>query len=159
MNENYEITPLSSDFDFSKVPGWYTFCFNSACPLHEQCMRFFAGTYVPKKVLSARCVLPHALQDGKCRWFDKIQVVTMALGFSHLFDQVLKRDYTMMRKRLTAKLIGPRQYYEFKRGDRPLSPEQQEMIRRVVRSFGYEWEVPFDRYFQAYRFGNPVVDE
>ena len=49
MNENYEITPLSSDFDFSKVPGWYTFCFNSACPLHEQCMRFFAGTYVPKK--------------------------------------------------------------------------------------------------------------
>ena len=87
MNENYEITPLSSDFDFSKVPGWYTFCFNSACPLHEQCMRFFAGTYVPKKVLTARCVLPHALQDGKCRWFDKIQVVTMALGFSHLFDQ------------------------------------------------------------------------
>ena len=43
-------------------------------------------------------------------------------------------------------------YYEYMRGERPLSPEQQQWIQDFVKSFGYEWEVPFDRYFEAYEY-------
>ena len=28
MENNKEIMPLSSEFDFSEVPGWYALCFN-----------------------------------------------------------------------------------------------------------------------------------
>ena len=84
----------------------------------------------------------------------------MAEGFSGLYDKVLKDDYTPMRKQLTAFLRGPKQYYQYMRGERPLSPAQQQGVRRIVSSFGYDWEVPFERYFQAYRFGNPpVIDD
>jgi len=64
-----------------------------------------------------------------------------------------------MRKSLTALLIGPKQYYQFKRGERGLNPGQQEMIRRIVRAFGYDWDVPFDRYYEAYSFGNPPQNQ
>lgn len=32
--------------------------------------------------------------------------MTMAAGFTHLYDNVLRKDYTSMRKSLTALLIG-----------------------------------------------------
>lgn len=78
----------------------------------------------------------------------------MAVGFSHLYDRVLKQDYTAMRKSITHYLHGTKMYYEYKRGDRPLNPEQQEWIRQLVKSYGYDWEVPFDGYMETYKFGN-----
>ena len=62
---------------------------------------------------------------------------------------VMKKDYTSMRKGLTSYLHGVKFYYEYKRGDRPLSPEQQQWIRQFVKSYGYDWEVPFDSYYEA----------
>ena len=60
-------------------------------------------------------MLPTAEKDGQCRWHDPIKAVTMAEGFSDLYDKVLKDDYTPMRKRLTEYLRGPKQYYQYMR--------------------------------------------
>ena len=158
MENNKEIEPLNSEFDFSKVPGWYALCFNAGCPLHDDCLHYLAGANVPESQDTAKCVLPHMGRDGHCRWFDKTTVVTMASGFSHLYDQVLKSDYTSMRKNITAYLHGAKQYYQYMRGERPLTPEQQRGIQQIVRSYGYDWEVPFERYHSAYRFGNPPIE-
>ena len=159
MKKTTDINSLNDGFDYSAVPGWYTLCFNADCPLHGNCMRFLAGSHAPETLETCRCVLPHMQKSGHCRWFDKIEVMTMAAGFTHLYDNVLKKDYTPMRKSLTALLIGPKQYYQFKRGERGLNPGQQEMIRRIVKGFGYDWDVPFDRYYEAYSFGNPPTDQ
>lgn len=43
-------------------------------------------------------------------------------------------------------------YYEYMRGDRPLSPEQQNWIKNFVKSYGYDWEIPYDRYFEGYEY-------
>lgn len=159
MEDTRDIQALDNDFDYSAVPDWYTLCFNADCPLRGDCLRFLTGSHAPETLESSRCVLPHTLKSGQCRWFDKIEVVTMAAGFARLYDRVLKRDYTPMRKSITALLIGTRQYYEFKRGERGLDPGRQEAIRRIVRGFGYDWDVPFDRYYKAYRFGPPPVKQ
>ena len=83
-----------------------------------------------------------------------------AAGFSHLFDCVMKKDFTSMRKGLTSYLHGVKFYYEYKRGDRPLSPEQQQWIRKFVKSYGYEWEVPFDSFYEAYEYHHlALLDE
>lgn len=158
METNIDIKPLSEKFDFSEVPGWYVLCFNAGCPLHKDCLRYLAGANVPESMDTAKCVLPHKGRDGQCRWFDMTAVVTMASGFSHLYDKVLKADYTSMRKTITAYLHGTKQYYQYMRGERPLTPEQQDGIRKIVSSYGYDWEVPFDRFYRAYRFGTPPVE-
>jgi|GEM_PF-623228 len=158
METDKEIKALSEKFDFSEVPGWYVLCFNGGCPLHGECLRYLAGANVPESMDTAKCVLPHRGRDGQCRWFDKTTVVTMASGFSHLYDKVLKADYTGMRKAITAYLHGAKQYYQYMRGERPLTPEQQLKIRQIVSSYGYDWEVPFDRFYESYRFGTPPVE-
>lgn len=116
-------------------------------------MRFHAGSQAPDSLESAHCVMPNTLKDGRCRWFDLKMIVVNAYGFSHLYDQVLKRDYTSMRKSITNYLHGTKMYYEYKRGERPLSPEQQQQIQLIVNNFGYDWEVVFDRYAEAYKYG------
>jgi hypothetical protein len=150
MENNKEITPLSQEFDFSKVPSWYVLCTNSECPLRANCLRYLAGTNAPDNMELARCVMPKTLKNGECRWFDQITVGVWAAGFSHLFDKVLKKDYTVMRLAITTYLHGTRIYYEYKRGERVLSPAEQQWIRDYVRSLGYDWEVEFDKYFEDY---------
>lgn len=153
MENDVRIIPLSEEFDFSTVPAWYVLCTNGECPLRQECLRFLAGSCAPEGLESALCVMPKALKGDRCRWFDRRQVVVMAIGFSHLYDPVLKQDYTAMRKSITRYLHGSKMYYEYKRGDRLLTPEQQQWIRQLVKSYGYDWEVPFDGFMEAYKFG------
>ena len=102
MNETKDIISHDDEFDYSAVPSWYPLCFNTGCPLSGNCMHYFAGAHAPETLETCRCVLPHTLKNGHCRWFDKIKVMTMAVGFSHLYDNVLKSDFTSMRKTITA---------------------------------------------------------
>ena len=41
--------------------------------------------------------------------------------------------------------------------DYPLSPEEQQWIRNYVKSFGYDWEVEFDRYFEDYVYHHQEI--
>ena len=152
MTKEKEIVAISETFDFATVPSWYVICTNSSCPLRDDCMRFYAGSHAPDSLETATCVMPATLKDGQCRWMDEKRTVVVAYGFSHLYEQVLKHDFTPMRERITDYLHGPKMYYEYMRGERPLSPQQQHRIQKVVRDFGYSWEVPFDRYAEAYVF-------
>lgn len=151
MDSN-KITPVSNDFDFSRVPSWYVLCTNNDCPLKDSCLRHLAGKNAPDNMEIATCIMPKTLKNGSCRWFDKITIEVWAAGFTHLYDKVMKTDYTTMRKTITKYLHGCRLYYASMRGDRALSPEDQQWIRDYVKSFGYDWEVEFDRYFEEYAY-------
>lgn len=152
MENNKEIKPLSDIFDFSDVPSWYVLCTNSQCPLRDDCLRFVAGVHAPETMETATCIMPKTLKGNTCRWYDKQTVVVYAAGFSHLYDRVMKKDYTSMRKTITQYLHGVKLYYEYMRGERPLSPNQQQWIRNYVKSRGYDWEVEFDKYYEGYVF-------
>ena len=158
MDSNKEVKPLKKKFDFADVPSWYVLCHNSQCPMQTTCLRFLAGQNAPDNLEVATCVMPKTLKGDKCRWYDKRKVVVWALGFSRLFDRVMKKDYTYIRKELTRYLHGAKFYYEYKRGDRPLSPEQQVWIRELVKSYGYEWEVPFDCFCEAYEYHHLMLN-
>ena len=152
MDDKKIITPISRDFDFSRVPSWYVLCTNNDCPLRDNCLRHLAGRHAPENMEIATCVMPKTLKNSNCRWQDKITIEVWAAGFSHLYDKVMKKDYTTMRKTITSYLHGARIYYEYKRGERALSPSEQQWIRNYVKSLGYDWEVEFDRYFEDYAY-------
>ncbi len=158
MKTDNHTNPNNETFDFEAVPKKYTLCYHAGCPLRENCMRFFAAVHAPETLEVRRCVLPQAEKDGHCRWHDPIEVLTMAEGFDGLFDRVLAKDAPRLRKDLTKLLRGPKQFYQYMHGERPLSPAQQQTIRQLIRDCGYDWDVPFEHYFTAYHFGNPPVD-
>ena len=156
-----DIIPLTETFDFTTVPSWYVLCTNSECPLRKDCLRYLAGSNAPDSLESALCVMPATLKNGQCRLFDEKKVVVKAYGFSLLYEHVLKKDYTAIRKSITKYLHGAKMYYEYKRGERFLKPEQQQWIRELLKSFGYEWEVPFDRCIKDYdyRAASPIDED
>ncbi len=152
MESNNNVTRLNAEFDYSQVPSWYAICTNETCPLRGDCLRFLAGSNVPEGIETALCVMPKTAKDGHCRLYDKKTVAVMAEGFTTLYDKVMKKDFTHMRKTITQYLHGTKMYYEYKDGRRTLTPEQQSWIRNFVKSLGYEWEVKFDRLFESYVF-------
>ena len=106
METKIKINRLNTEFDFSLVPSWYAICTNGNCPLKQDCLRYLAGSNAPESLETALCVMPHMANDGHCQLFDKKNVVVMAAGFTTLYDQVLKKDYTSMRKAITRYLHG-----------------------------------------------------
>lgn len=152
MESTNNITSISDVFDYSKVPSWYVICTNDTCPLKHDCLRYLAGSNAPESVEYTLCVMPKMGASGHCRLYDKKTVITMASGFTTLFNKVLKNDFTRMRKAITSYLHGTKMYYEYKDGKRALNPEQQQWIRDFVKSQGYDWEVKFDKFFEQYEF-------
>jgi len=140
------------NFSWKDVPSGWALCFNQSCPLHEHCLRFQAGVLAPSDLTVSRCVTPRALTEERCKVFTSMEPTKMARGFSTIYQKVLKRDYTSLRKFMTNLLSGKRYYYEYKRGERLLSPEQQSDIRELFASFGYKDSVQFDSYEETLHF-------
>jgi hypothetical protein len=142
----------NTELKWADVPDGWALCFNEECSRHEQCLRWKAGRLTPEDMVAGRCVMPQALKDGSCRCFATAEKAKMARGFSHIYDLVLKSDYTRLRKSMTSMLSGKRYYYEYMRGERLLSPEKQEIIRQLFTAHGYGHCVEFDDYKEAYVF-------
>lgn len=140
------------NFSWKDVPSGWALCFNQSCPLHEHCLRFQAGVLAPSDLTVSRCVTPRALTEERCKVFTSMEPAKMARGFTTIYQKVLKRDYTSLRKFMTNLLSGKRYYYEYKRGERLLSPEQQSDIRELFASFGYKDSVQFDSYEETLHF-------
>lgn len=111
-----------------------------------------AGVLAPPDLTVTRCVTPRVLTGERCKVYASMEPVKMARGFSTIYQNVLKRDYTPLRKFMTSLLSGKRYYYEYKRGERSLSPEQQSDIRQLFGSFGYKDSVHFDSYEETLHF-------
>jgi hypothetical protein len=140
------------NFSWKDVPSGWALCFNQSCPLHEHCLRFQAGVLAPSDLTVTRCVTPRVLTGERCKVFTSMEPTKMARGFTTIYQKVLKRDYTSLRKFMTNLLSGKRYYYEYKRGERLLSPEQQSDIRELFASFGYKDSVQFDSYEETLHF-------
>lgn len=134
------------------VPEGWALCFNSECQRRESCLRWQAAQQAPRELTVARCVTPQALQDGECQHFATTEKVRYARGFSKIYDKVTKMDYTPMRKQMTEMLSGKRYYYEYMRGERRLSPEQQLRIEQLFAEKGYAGCAQFDSYEEDYAF-------
>ncbi len=140
------------NFSWKDVPSGWALCFNQSCPLHEHCLRYQAGVLAPPDLTVTRCVTPRVLTGERCKVYASMEPVKIARGFSTIYQNVLKRDYTSLRKYMTSLLSGKRYYYEYKRGERSLSPEQQSDIRQLFESFGYKDSVRFDSYEETLHF-------
>ena len=131
------------------LPKDYIFCFLSECPFSKDCARFFAGQHTGDCELGT-VVLPAAMKGGKCKWFQRLRIIHGAWGFNKLFDEVKAKDAHYLRKTIKDYLGGNGTYYLYQHGNKLLTPEQQEWIKSLFRRYGYNDELEFDGYKDAY---------
>ena len=142
-----------SDFDFSKVPTFYQFCFNSQCPRSGECLRFLAGQHVPATLQTGMAIYPTAVRDGQCEFFRHTHVLRMAWGFDNIYTPLKSYFRPMARKAVRDMFGSEGTYYRYHHGERKLTPEQQEQVAQILKKYDYDGPVTFTHYENTYDFG------
>lgn len=145
-------TTLQQPFDFSSVPPVWQLCFCEGCPRHGECLRFLAGQYAPENLTWGPAIYPAAYKNGTCSHFKAVRFIKAAYGFKSLFREVKQKDYTPLRDRIKDYLGGHGTYYRYNRGERLLTPEQQQWILDLFNKYGYTENLAFEHYREVIDF-------
>lgn len=137
-----------------KAVSGYTVCFAAQCPLKDRCLRWKVGRQMPDTKSSYHCVNPH-YQDvatDHCPLYRQSEKVQFAQGMMHIFNADMpRRVEPYVRSHFIASHCKT-YYYEYRNGERLISPAIQEEIRELFREAGWNQEVHFDSYVEDYEW-------
>ena len=142
--ENLSAAQLDEQVMRNKV-GNYLVCFLDQCPLHDQCLRWIVGQYVDTMPFAQTAINPRNPKVGgaHCAMFRKKQRVLMKRGFKNLYLDMPGRMEYHIRHHLI-QIWGRKKYFEMRRGDRLITPEQQQDVIDVCRHHGWKGPIVYD---------------
>ena len=130
---------------FKEKAKGYLVCFIDQCPLHAECLRWFTGQYVETRLPAYLAVNPRNPENGgeHCRLFRKKERVRMKRGFRNLYHEMPGYMEHSIRQ-LLINTWGRKKYFEMRRGDRLITPEQQNDVLYACRRLGWQGPIIFD---------------
>jgi hypothetical protein len=131
---------------YKEVPRGYAHCVSSTCPLSETCLRAIAWRSLPKKKIIVPVVNPACTAESEaCEYFRTCAPSTLALGFTRMQSLMLPKQYEAFSALLKAH-FGRNPYFQRRNGQRPILPEEQELIRQTLAQVGARTNLKFDAY-------------
>ena len=133
-----------------KAPN-YLLCFINECPRRATCLRWLVGRELQSNdynILSVNPMHPE-VKANKCALYREKKHVRYAKGMMHFYDEMTRSQEVGIKHRLIVH-YGRRQYYEYRRGERLISPEMQEFIGQVCKEHGYTKELRYDGWQDDY---------
>ena len=133
-----------------KAPN-YLLCFINECPRRASCLRWLVGQELPSNeynILSVNPMHPE-VKANKCALYREKKHVRYAKGMMHFYDEMTRSQEVGIKHRLIVH-YGRRQYYEYRRGERLISPEMQAFIGQVCKEHGYTKEPHYDGWQDDY---------
>ncbi len=123
----------------------YTICFIDHCPLHRQCLRWLVGKYADSTRDVYTSINPHnpLMASDSCPQFRQNIRVVMKKGFTNMYHDMPGYLEKQIRDQLIIK-FGRKQYFEMRKGERLITPDQQKMFEKVVRANGWQGPINFD---------------
>ena len=128
------------------VPDGYEYCFagNGKCPKASSCLRAIAAQLLSESEApqpqSVRAVNPFYVGSlsgsSTCARYRSSEQLHYARGMTHLFDEVPTKLLFTVRHRVMGCFSCERYYYHCRKGERPISPEEQQRIARVFKAVG-----------------------
>lgn len=133
-----------------KAPN-YLLCFINECPRRATCLRWLVGQELQSNdynILSVNPMHPE-VKANKCALYREKKHVRYAKGMMRFYDEMTRSQEIGIKHRLIVH-YGRRQYYEYRRGERLISPEMQEFIGQVCKEHGYTKEPHYDGWQDDY---------
>lgn len=133
-----------------KAPN-YLLCFINECPRRATCLRWLVGQELQSNdynILSVNPMHPE-VKVNKCALYREKKHVRYAKGMMHFYDEMTRSQEIGIKHRLIVH-YGRRQYYEYRRGERLISPEMQAFIGQVCKEHGYTKEPHYDGWQDDY---------
>lgn len=131
-----------------KAQTLYAVCFQQACPLREDCLRWLVGEEMPATKWYYTCV-NHRMEGvgtSQCPNHRPRKKVMMARGMTGTFTADMPQRVLRGVRSDLISVFGRTTYFKYRRGENLLHPTQQERVKSIFRRHGWTEEVRFDRY-------------
>lgn len=140
------LATIQSEEDiFREKASSYLVCFINECPLRSHCLRYEVGQYASSLPMAQQSVNPRHPKMGTkdCPMFREHQRVLMKKGFTRFYYDMPGRVEHAIRGYLIA-AFGRKIYFEMRKGERLISPEQQRVIANACRECGWTGDLVYD---------------
>ncbi|MDO5420367.1 MAG: DUF6078 family protein [Bacteroides sp.] len=138
------------------IPPYYAYCFagKDLCPKAATCLRAIAAQTLAESEEEGKnilyCVNPVYVQRlssaDSCRYYRNNKPVRYAKGMTQLLEDLPLKQSRVVRLRVMQCFSCESYYYQSRKGERLISPQEQEAIRSVFRSAGVAGEPKFDKF-------------
>lgn len=144
---------MKNNFDYLSVPDRYLHCLNDRCVKGGQCLRQLAWENRDASSVSISVLNPGIIPEdtNACPHFRSTQKVRMAWGLKHLFDRFPHKTAIAARRQIIGH-FGKTLYYRYYREERPLTPNDQRVIGRILHQHGITEAPQFERYTEHFDF-------
>ena len=128
------------------IPSDYPICEKADCPKAAHCLHQIAYAPLRKREPILKLInLDFCKPGDSCSFYRSSEPVRYAYGFAHFQEEMLPRQYdcfcTILRSH-----YGRTAFYDRRRGDKPLSPKEQELVWQAARKAGVTRKLQFSRY-------------
>lgn len=139
--------------DFSIVPSGYTMCLNRECLKAATCLRQMAEQSAPADIVRWNVISPKYLAnlEGTCSHYRSSQKVRYAKGFTKMLENLPHKQMRIAISQLT-NYFGRTHYYRVRKGERLLSPTDQQKILNLFKNCGASHPQEFDKYVEEYNW-------
>lgn len=135
-----------------EVPENYALCLREDCLCASTCLRRLACKPMMERSTYLRVLNPdRCLPGASCPYYRNSAPVVYARGFKGMQERMLPAQYQKFRA-LLLNHFSQNTFYERRRGDFALTPEEQEQVLQTLRQVGVTEELPFDRYEECFRW-------
>ena len=136
---------MTKEERFHEKSEHYLHCFNNECPKHLSCLHWLVSQHTVRTSINILSVNPMNpdVKAGNCEMYRENQTASYARGMMHFYDEMTSRQERAIRRRLI-NAYSRKPYYEYRNGDRPISPEMQQNIARICREEGYTAKPHYD---------------
>ena len=133
------------------VPTNYILCLKGDCPKAAMCLRHKATLMMQADVQTWSILSPAYLAqvEGECPHYSSTEKVQYARGFVQMMSSLTVKQANAMKDGIVSK-FGMNMYYRMRRGDRLITPTEQEVIYQILEQQGVANRPDFDTYVEDY---------
>ena len=142
---------LLAYIELTKVPYQYAMCLNRECSKANTCLRLLTAQSVPEKIEYWVIISPKhlAAQQGNCPYYRSNVKVRYAKGFIRMLEDLPYKQMQTVISHLMS-YFGRRTYYRIRKGERLLTPSEQQRILNILKNCGATHLQNFDAYVEDY---------
>ena len=134
-----------------KVPNNFTLCIKGDCPKSANCLRHVAVAMMPAEMQKWSIISPAYLaqMEGECPLYRSAEKVQYARGFVRMMSALTVQQANAVKGNIIA-TFGMNMYYRMRRGERLITPTEQEEIYQMLEKQGVTTRLEFDAYEKDY---------
>lgn len=131
---------------YKDVPPSYPVCLHESCQRAERCLHRTVYDVLAEGDEMLRVISPSRCRpDGACPYFRDATPVRFARGFTKMQQRMHPGQYAQFMSLLVGR-FGRNPYFERRRGDTPMPPAEQKMVKDALKRAGVSEDLAFDAY-------------